>query len=1134
MTPHAPFLVDEPDSLGKDAFGHTDYAAALRSIVTDEKPPRTVGLFGPWGVGKSTIIGALQKELEGNQEIAIVYFDAWRYEEDSLRRQFLLDIATDLSRDGRLAKTYGVEKELRELEYDTQEVGESLGWSWRRALRMLFIGAIFGAVALIAALLGAFHALLAGAFGKKLLFAFATTVAATVVAALSQTISIDAVTMTRRSLTEPDRFARKFADLLKALRPKRLVIAIDNLDRTSPEKAVEILSTIKTYLEPTVSLKARPFSRARPTVDKEIVFVIAVDDEALRRHMTAREQDRSETSGEAAAALYVEEYLAKFFGARLPIRGLLDDDMRDYVAGYMKPLAAARGLEADAERDLITVVNAGLRGNPRGVKQFHNDLEVRLRLLEEREAAKESRPPGISPPVSGEVAMVAKLALIEREWPAAFRRLQADPQVLERWMIEARRDDAVDWTARPERPREAVDLSPADGNDPTLLADRRRLATFLRASSRVESKRLRALLSLKQAAIEIELPRFSEFRDALVGDERERVSELLGAASELERAKLAARVGTILAEELSHGHVDEARSVVDVVCSSEAFVADEDVRRDVIEKAADEPDLQRELPNLDPVAVLHTGELLDLPIRQRLFAPFLDAYHRTDLGGEERTVMAHALAPYIKHFSQAQRATLQAAISGGLRDEYELYLPFVEAAPSLLAAVAFESALDSLAAERGEGERPNEVRPLHERSPGAIELVKIGMRSAPTEALERRLLVTLNSVFNVVAPSPEDLEMDLAILRDLLAVVREPFPEEASVLARSISEQWGTVQEPRQREMVEFMGEVLARCPQAVAEELAPPISGRLFEAPANALRVVRELEPDLDAFRTPFLDRLDPLKSTPEFWSAALEQLERIDPDGFLPRLIGAFDQLLRADQFDAVGALLDRYEDILLESGGPFSGAAEAALSDRLGQGNPGSPAIVARLFLMLDDEGRDRLGRRFAEVLGGGQPGPVLNILTELPIAAEPLRLLSAHHALPRINSEQESPPAAVVDLVCRYIGRLGPDDQEYFAEQMAFRVRTYTGRAVELAEALMNIKGLPAGPSAEIAEALLETEKGLGELNGRSVLLAAAWHLRIRRGTKVSRWLEERATEFEGQEGDIERELARRLREWIAAG
>ena len=89
------------------------------------------------------------------------------------------------------------------------------------------------------------------------------------------------------------------------------------------------------------------------------------------------------------------------------------------------------------------------------------------------------------------------------------------------------------------------------------------------------------------------------------------------------------------------------------------------------------------------------------------------------------------------------------------------------------------------------------------------------------------------------------------------------------------------------------------------------------------------------------------------------------------------------------------------------------------------------------------------------------------------------------------------------------------------------------AVELAEALMNTDGLPAAPSAEIAAALLETERGLGELEGRSVLLAAAWHLRVQRNTKVWRWVEGRASELERDDGEIERELARRLREWMEA-
>ena len=70
----APFARDEPVGLDRDAFGHSDYVRALASIVTDDEAPSTVGVFGPWGVGKSTIVEGLPSELpEGT---AYVYFDA--------------------------------------------------------------------------------------------------------------------------------------------------------------------------------------------------------------------------------------------------------------------------------------------------------------------------------------------------------------------------------------------------------------------------------------------------------------------------------------------------------------------------------------------------------------------------------------------------------------------------------------------------------------------------------------------------------------------------------------------------------------------------------------------------------------------------------------------------------------------------------------------------------------------------------------------------------------------------------------------------------------------------------------------------------------------------------------------------
>jgi hypothetical protein len=1127
VTPHAPFLTDEPDSLGQDAFGHTDYADALHSIVTDPRPPLTVGLFGPWGVGKSSIIGALQEELEGDPDTAFVYFDAWRYEDDSLRRQFLLDVATDLESDGRLSK-FEVKKELRDVDYETQEVEESLGWHWPRVARLLILGGVFGAFALIAALLGAFPALLAGSFGRKLLFALATAVIAALAGALSQAIAVDAVTFTRRRLEDPDRFAAKFADLLGALKPGRLVIAIDNLDRSSPEKAVEVLATIKTYLEPTVSPDALPRSGARPSADKKIVFVIAVDDEALRRHMIAKEQQRRTGAEDGAAARYVEEYLAKFFGARLPIRQILDDDMRDYVAGYITPLAEARGLEEGPTRDLITVVNAGLRGNPRGVKQFHNDLEVRLRLLEEREREREGGRPRISPPLSGEVAMVAKLALIEREWPDAFARLQADPLLFESWIIDARDGGLVDWSRM--RDGAVGSALPVAGAAP--LPEQRRLATFLRNTARVESPRLGTLLSLKQAKFEIELPRYTEFRDALIADERERVVELLESASAEERARLAGHVPDILAEELGRGYIDAARSILDVLVSTDAFAAHEEVRREVIRVAADEPTLRGEMPNLDPVAVLRTGELLDPPTRRRLFVPFLELYHDVERSGDERAVLARALSPYVGEFSSGQRARVAGAIGGALRGEFELYLPFIEVDDSLLAGDALDSALEALEAPRAEGPGAELPGPLHRRA-AAFAVVRIGMGTSLGDARGGRLLGIVTRIFEGSVGTPSDLEADLPALRELVGTVDGEHPDEFSALGRSFQEHFAEIQESRHGQMIEFAGEVLARCPEEVGAEVASVIADRVFAEPGSALAVVSALDPVPDAFRLAFLQRLDALKAAVEFWPEALGQLQRIDPEGFPSRLIGFFDQLFRAEELDAVSALLDRYADVLAHGGEPFRSAAAAVIADRLAQGNPGPPRLLGRLVVMLGDAELDDLSRPYADALAGPYGEATRTALEELPGEAESLRLLTAHHALERIDSSGPPPPPLLA-LVASSIGQLGEEEQDRFAERLAVVIRNWPGQAGGIAAGLMATERLPVGPSDVLAEALIEAEPNLGDVEPRSEALRAVWHLRVRRGSRVWKRLERRASELGEGEGEVERELARRVKEWMEEG
>ena len=78
-----------------DAFNHQAYAEALFKIIKENPPPLSIGLFGPWGIGKSTVVNILFALIRGSEDSKLkpVYFNAWKYSGDSFRRQFLIEVA---------------------------------------------------------------------------------------------------------------------------------------------------------------------------------------------------------------------------------------------------------------------------------------------------------------------------------------------------------------------------------------------------------------------------------------------------------------------------------------------------------------------------------------------------------------------------------------------------------------------------------------------------------------------------------------------------------------------------------------------------------------------------------------------------------------------------------------------------------------------------------------------------------------------------------------------------------------------------------------------------------------------------------------------------------------------------------
>lgn len=91
-----PCFGEEYDS-GKDKFNHKVYAEKLFEIIRDNEGPQVIGLIGPWGTGKSTILNLLKNKVNGKREdYKYVYFNAWKYSHDFFRREFLLASALKL------------------------------------------------------------------------------------------------------------------------------------------------------------------------------------------------------------------------------------------------------------------------------------------------------------------------------------------------------------------------------------------------------------------------------------------------------------------------------------------------------------------------------------------------------------------------------------------------------------------------------------------------------------------------------------------------------------------------------------------------------------------------------------------------------------------------------------------------------------------------------------------------------------------------------------------------------------------------------------------------------------------------------------------------------------------------------
>ncbi len=388
-----PFVTDEEivfNAKDLDLLNGKAYSAALAKAIENapEKGTFIIGLFGEWGIGKSSIIKTVQDRLKKahKEKIKVITYDAWKYVDDNFRRTFILDINEQLG-----VPKKQQEKLRQKLYTDT---------IWETAKKVLSIRniAIFaGSVATALAILHWVFGMkwdLAGAFALfgNLSLSFMIFCINTILLLFSETKQ----SIHTPLLFSPEQFEQEFKKALEYSNKQKydkLVIVIDNIDRCSAESAYNLLTNIKTFM----------------VEQDNLIFVIPTDNKSLCEHFSNR------FNGDSKKAY---EFLRKIFNLEIRIKPLEGTELFKFTNDINKKHKL--GFSSDA----VSIIANEYASNPRRIKQFFNNAISEIDVLSERlkdlskqelELAKNT---------------VCKLLIIRDEWPWYYDLVLQAPNML--------------------------------------------------------------------------------------------------------------------------------------------------------------------------------------------------------------------------------------------------------------------------------------------------------------------------------------------------------------------------------------------------------------------------------------------------------------------------------------------------------------------------------------------------------------------------------------------------------------------------------------------------------------------------------------------------------------------------------
>jgi uncharacterized protein YjbI with pentapeptide repeats len=326
-------ITDEPTNEAPD---FREYSRKLSKIIINSVSPFTVGIFGDWGTGKTTLMNMIKDEIDDKySDIATtIWFDSWRYEREKYSAMIPLLRTIILSLENKIKNSEHNEKKreiLQRLKHKFNKIGEEI-------IRNTNLNVGFNL----------FNQVNAGAtfdIGK----------------ALDNYKSDGSLQWNQERIYFHKHISDHLKEELEKIRKDsskfRIIIFIDDLDRCTPERALEILESIKTFFD-----------------IEGIIYVIGMDPLTIDPIIKTKYEKNPKIDG--------MHYLEKIVQLPFTIPLWSAQDLFNVIEKLVKKARLSESYLEEIRNNQELIIKA-TKLNPRDIKRFINSIVLAKDIYEQ-------------------------------------------------------------------------------------------------------------------------------------------------------------------------------------------------------------------------------------------------------------------------------------------------------------------------------------------------------------------------------------------------------------------------------------------------------------------------------------------------------------------------------------------------------------------------------------------------------------------------------------------------------------------------------------------------------------------------------------------------------------------------------